>query len=296
MQFFLTSIKIHPKEYLFKGLNDLMGIEGMEQGVKRVPAVVQALAILRFLAAEPGGHGVTAIARALSISPSSCFNILKTLVLEQFAEFDPETKRYALGYEAVVLARTATDPDNAWQLAKAEVRRLARRFGATVSMWRLVAGRRVVLLGHVEGGQGTRVDLAPGQRLPQLIGAVGRCVAASLNLSEPVLKSRFEELRWDSAPSFHAYLADVAQARRIGWAADRDNHVQGVTSVAAGIDDMSGELRYCLVVSMLSGRVADAGLADIGSALADVAAQLGSRMFGTAAFSPYDAPLPEERG
>ena len=50
-----------------------------------VGSVVQALAILRHLSEASKPLGVTAVARALGISPSSCFNLLKTLVAEDFA-------------------------------------------------------------------------------------------------------------------------------------------------------------------------------------------------------------------
>src|SRR3546814_9732494 len=43
------------------------------------------------------GQGVNAIARATNLSPSTCFGILKTLVGEEFAEFDPGSKHYRLG-------------------------------------------------------------------------------------------------------------------------------------------------------------------------------------------------------
>src|SRR3546814_13394115 len=61
-----------------------------------VAAVVNAITILRYLAGHEG-QGVNAIARATNLSPSTCFGILKTLVREEFAEFDPGSKHYRLG-------------------------------------------------------------------------------------------------------------------------------------------------------------------------------------------------------
>src|SRR3546814_1822672 len=61
-----------------------------------VAAVVNAVTILRHLAAHPG-QGVNAIARATGLSPSTCFGILKTLVDEHFVELDPDSKFYRLG-------------------------------------------------------------------------------------------------------------------------------------------------------------------------------------------------------
>src|SRR3546814_18424214 len=61
-----------------------------------VAAVVNAITILRYLAGH-AGQGVNAIARATNLSPSTCFGILKTLVGEEFEEFDSGSKHYRLG-------------------------------------------------------------------------------------------------------------------------------------------------------------------------------------------------------
>lgn len=62
-----------------------------------VGSVVQALSVLRHIARTREPQGVTAIARALGLNPSSTFNILRTLVAEGFVERDDATKTYILG-------------------------------------------------------------------------------------------------------------------------------------------------------------------------------------------------------
>src|SRR3546814_19278248 len=62
-----------------------------------VGAVVNAAAILRHLGASEEPQGVTAIAQALSLSASSCFNILRTLAAEDLVELYSRRKLYSLG-------------------------------------------------------------------------------------------------------------------------------------------------------------------------------------------------------
>ncbi len=64
---------------------------------KDVGAVVNAIQILRHLAHADGPQGVAAIARATGISPSSAFNILRTLSNERLTSFDDAGKTYQLG-------------------------------------------------------------------------------------------------------------------------------------------------------------------------------------------------------
>src|SRR3546814_130749 len=71
---------------------------------KLVPALVNAMQILRFINHCDEPPGVSHIAQALGINPSTCFNILKTLVHERLLMFDPTSKRYTLGLGIVELA------------------------------------------------------------------------------------------------------------------------------------------------------------------------------------------------
>jgi hypothetical protein len=74
---------------------------------QRSPAVSQAARILRCLSTAPAPLGVSAVARELGLSPSSCFNILRTLVAEGLLAFDPVAKTYSLGLGLVEIASSA---------------------------------------------------------------------------------------------------------------------------------------------------------------------------------------------
>src|SRR3546814_2052282 len=78
-----------------------------------VGAVVNAAAILRHLGASEEPQGVTAIAQALSLSASSCFNILRTLAAEDLVEFDSRRKLYSLGlglYDIACQSLSSSEP------------------------------------------------------------------------------------------------------------------------------------------------------------------------------------------
>ena len=244
------------------------------------PSVSHALAILRHLAAERRGEGVTAIARAVGLSPSSAFNILKTLSAEGFAEFDPATKSYSIGEAAIEIARTALDPANAFQRVRADIARIARQQNATTSLWRVTGNERLVLLVHADSGEGTRIDLSPGQRLPLLAGAGGRCVAAGLHLDDSRLEAAFRKLRWDSPPDWRQWRADVRQAQATGWAIDSDHSIRGVASVAAAIRDHGGAARFSLTCTFFSAQTDQERLEAIGGVLVRESAALAIRLFG----------------
>src|SRR5580698_2920733 len=119
----------------------------------RVNFVANALAVLRYLAANERPEGVSTIARVTEISPSSCFNILKTLVTEDFAQFDIERKTYTLGPAAVDLAIAALDPEAGFVRVRSVLEELARGHRVTVGLWRRTSAERLTLIGAVESGE-----------------------------------------------------------------------------------------------------------------------------------------------
>lgn len=160
----------------------------------RIGTVASTIAILRLLASEQQPLGVNAIARRLSLTPSSCFNILKTLCAEQILEFDEDGKTYLLASGMIGIARRALDPDGAFELIRSRVEMLAEGWSLTAGLWRNVGRRRIMLVGYAVGSVTMRIHLTVGQRLPLLIGATGRCIAAYENWSRAAIEAEYATL------------------------------------------------------------------------------------------------------
>lgn len=233
----------------------------------KVGSVTQAIAVLRYLAANPAPRGVNTIARDLKISPSSCFNLLKTLVAEDFIDFDPTAKTYTLGIGPVALARRALDPESAFSLLRPDLERLADRHNVAVSLWRLTRKERFVLLGFADNEMATRIHLTVGQRLPMLGGANGRCAAAFGGLGQAEIGDRFAVVHWRQPMSLETFLAESAITRDRGWAVDNGVFLPGVTTVSAPVLDDTGKLKFCLSAIMFHGQYAAEKLAKIGNDL-----------------------------
>ncbi|WP_242123911.1 IclR family transcriptional regulator [Sphingobium sp. Sx8-8] len=244
-----------------------------------VNSVVQAISILRHLGTLPEGAGVNAIARAVGIGPSSCFNVLRTLVGEDLAIFDPATKRYTLGLGAVDLARRALGGDAMVRAARAPMDALAEEHDAAVGLWRYT-GSRLVLVALAESASATRIHLVVGQRQPGSAGATGRAMLAAHGLSDAEIVEAYEGVRWHSAPGASTFLAQVRRAAELGWALDLGNANHGIASVASAIADRGASPRFVLSASIFDGREDAAGMARIGQALRAAALGLGKFAHG----------------
>lgn len=235
----------------------------------KVRSVSNALAVLRRLAESTHRpEGVSAIARNVNMSPSSCFNILKTLTAEGFVLFDSEMKTYTLGAGAVDLAVAALDPEADFPRTRHILEGIARDFGVTCGLWHRV-GDRLILLGAVEGQEITRIRFSAGVRIPSRIGAMGRCIAAFDGIAEDEIARYLPTLKWDSPPKLKRYLTEVKTAAVNGFAIDEGNFFHGVSSVAAPIIGREGTVTHCMAATTFKGRYDVEGLRTLGRVLID---------------------------
>jgi DNA-binding IclR family transcriptional regulator len=119
-----------------------------------------------------------------------------------------------------------------------------------------------------------RLDLAVTQRMPLLLGAVGRAAAAGLDIDDQELRRQFRRLRWAGTIDAGRYLAEVKDARRTGYGVDRETLYNGIVAIAAIITDETGRPAYGISAIELANRIDDVEIAEVGERLAATAASL----------------------
>jgi DNA-binding IclR family transcriptional regulator len=244
--------------------------DGEPQGKgKLVGAVVQTVALLRVLAASDEPLGVSAAARAAQVNTSTAFNVLRTLTAEGMTIFDEATKTYRLGSGLFELAKRLLT-GNVADLLRAELPRLAAETGRLIALWEVVDDR-VVLIDRALVNRPVRLDLAVTQRMPLMLGAVGRAAAAQLKLSDADLRRGFKALRWSGQIDATQYIAEVRTAREKGYGVDRDTLYSGIVAIAAIVTDDHGRPAYGLSAIDLSNNIDDRQVSAVGEALAAVA-------------------------
>lgn len=234
-----------------------------------VRSVASAFSILRMLA-ESGAATLTAIGQELGLSPSSCLNLLRTLVDQGAIEREGGSKRYRLSAEWAAAGLFTAGQDQAViDRLRPVMTQLAREFSATIGLWKVSPGRRLRLIAHAICETPMRIQLADGQRQPLGGGAVGRALAARQRVGDAELARRYSEVRWQAALPLSSYLDEVALAARLGYAIDNGAAFAGVCSVAAALDADSPSM--VLSASIFAGSRSEAEVEAIGSALAAAA-------------------------
>lgn len=216
----------------------------------RAPAVSRAIGILKVLGESHQPLGVNAIARAIDAVPSSCLHILRALVEEDMVHVDLRTKQYSLGLGLLKLARDMTGRSPFARAVQPELERIAREFPVTATAVELDRRDRLVVVALAQAPTLWRLQVGLGARVPALISATGRCVAAFSGLDNAALASRFSRLKWDNPPEFETWLAEVDLARRTGIAVDVGQYTAGLTVVAAMLPPQGDERQSISVVGL----------------------------------------------
>lgn len=230
-----------------------------------VRSVSQAFAILRLLG-DAGALTLSDIGRSVGLSPSSCLNLLKTLVAEGAVERGAVTKRYRL--TSVWQAADALRDSAGARLvdrAPSPMAAFAQDTEAAVGLWKIVSRDRMQLAVRAESDAGMRLSLADDQRQPLGGGAAGRAIAAAQAVSEAELARRYAPVRWQAELPFEAYAQQVRDAAATGFAIDRGYTHRGVCTVAAGIAGIAPG--FCLSASIVAGSRSEAEIEALGRAL-----------------------------
>ena len=250
----------------------------------KAPAISRAAAVLRLLGKRGTAMGVQAIARELGLVPSTCLYVLRALVAEELVSFDPDTKRYALDAGVLTLARQWLRRDKFSDLAQPALDRIAREFGLTTLGVQMFGLDRIIVTAMSQSGEAFQLSTQVGSRFPALVSATGRCIAAFGNYSDADLRPRFDALRWDEAPSWEEWKAQVAEARETGIAVDAGHYISGVTVIAApvwknGRED-GGKPSHALVAIGIGSAMRGEALPRLKDALLNAARMLSGQMSG----------------
>lgn len=230
-----------------------------------VRSVSQAFAILRLLG-DTGALTLSDIGRSVGLSPSSCLNLLKTLVSEGAIEREGASKRYRLTtpWQAAEALRDSAGARLA-DRALPRMAAFAQNSEAAVGLWKIVSRDRMQLVVRAESDAGMRLSLADDQRQPLGSGAAGRAIAAVQGVDPSELARRYAPVRWQADLPFDIYARQVDEAAVRGFAVDQGYTHRGVWTVAVGIAGIAPG--YCLSASIVAGSRSEAEIGALGAAL-----------------------------
>lgn len=246
----------------------------------KAPAISRAAAVLRLLGKSDAPLNLQSIASQLELVPSTCLNILRALVAEEFVAFDSDSKRYSLEAGVLTLARQWLRRSAFNDLAQPVLDRISRDRDITMLGVNIVGLEHIVVVAASQASNNLQISAQIGTRFPALLSATGRCIAAYGGYRQEEIKNRFDTLRWDDPPSWETWQRQVNETRERGYAVDAGNYIAGVTVLAAPVWNAAGKLRHALVGLGISSAVERRGLSELETDLLAAAKSLSQQLSG----------------
>lgn len=219
---------------------------------KPVGAILAGLSVLRYMAAAASPLPLSRITRDLGLNPSTCLNILRTLANENYITFDPQSKLYSMGVGVLELVSGALAQGGDMRAVRAVTDLISSAEGVTVTLWRRMQRDRIMLVLESLPSGNMSIKMNVGQRLPLLVGAAGRLMAAYSSLSEEELGVQYQQIRLGHRQTFREYMEEVELARVRGWATDEGHYTVGAASVAVPVLNERGEAIYAFTATMFA--------------------------------------------
>jgi DNA-binding IclR family transcriptional regulator len=225
---------------------------GMQLSYKPVGAIVAGLSVLRYLASTHSPVPLSRITKDLRLNPSTCLNILRTLIAEDYVVFDSRSKLYAMGLGVLELLGGAVAEGSDLRAVRALTDSISSAQSVTVTLWRRVRRDRIMLVLESLPAGTLSLKMNVGQRLPLLVGAAGRLMAAFSDLTEAELSEQYDSVRLARPMSFASFMAEVAAARDGRMALDIGRYVTGAATIAVPVLDHREHAAFVFSATMFA--------------------------------------------
>ena len=204
--------------------------------------LAKGLAVLDWLARQPGGSRVVDVARAHGLARSNAHRTLQTLVECGWAVQNTSDSHYRPSlrlFELGTLVEAATDTR---ALVRPHLAALAQASGETIHLT-VLEGAQIVYLDKFDSPLPVAAYSRIGGRAPAHCVASGKALLAALAHEPDRLRQLLGELQAHTPHSItehHALLADLQRTRIRGWAENREEWRLGVCGVGAPVFDARG--------------------------------------------------------
>ena len=247
--------------------------------MESLSTVEKAVELLYHLHESEAPQGVTAIGRALGLPKSSAHRLLTALSRRGLVEQDGRG-RYGPGIGLVALGLGALEREPVVAAARPVLEQEADALGETFFLVGSRAGRLVVL-DKAEGSGFLRAAPRVGSSVPVHATASGKlflAFAPELVAPPPEALERFTPRTFADAA---ALAREVAQARRRGWAMNREEWIPGLSVLAAPIRVAAGaRLAAVVAVAAPAPRMRSLGETEVAKRTLAAAARIAARLEG----------------
>src|SRR5712692_153325 len=244
-----------------------------------VPAVDRAARLLEVLESGRRPMTISELARELEINKGTMRDLLETLRAHGLLERDEGRKQYRLGPRLARLGMAALGQLDLASVARPYLVDLAQEINGAVLLV-VPHGDRATIVDKVDGGRvAVEVSATVGRRIRLAAGALGKIFLATVDDAARALY--LADLTHPTARTITDpvdYTAEIAAARRQGYATDDEEYLAGVRATAAPVIDARGRVVAAVLVLGLTGTLRVEDLPRVGAACGRVARAISAAL------------------
>ena len=224
---------------------------------------------------------VNQVARDMGLSRSTVHRMLATLSHHQFVEQDELSRAYKPGPALVDIGLSVVSKIEIRAISHTALLNLRDLTGETVHLGIMRGDTSVLFLDGVESDQIVRTGSRVGRILPAHATATGKVLLAERTdeqIAALYPSGVLEAPTPRSLTSLGELLEEIAEVRRLGYAANHGESEADVAAVAAAVRDQRGHVRCALVTTAPLSRADDAWVKTTAATVMRVARELGARI------------------
>ena len=245
-----------------------------------VQTLDRALKIIELLALHGEGFGVTEIGQRVGLHKSTVHRILSHLVSQGYIEKDEARPVYTLGLKFIELASLRLNQVEIKTEAGPYLRRLAATLDQSVHL-AILADTEAVYIEKIEPRAHLRMYSQIGKRIPLHCSALGKCLVsdwAPADLAALASRLTYQGFTPTTRTTAGAFLAEVADARRRGWALDDEEHESGIRCIGAPVRDFTGKVVAAISASGTVGVITPDPQAQVSDLVVEAARAISRRL------------------
>ena len=244
-----------------------------------VGSVEKAISLLKILGDGSPEAGVTELARRMKVHKSTVSRLLATLERQGLVERNPDTEKFRLGFELVRLAGQVSRHGELVELARPALDALSAATGETINL-ALPDGEQVINIFQISSRHLVKDTNWAGRRTPYHCSANGKALLAGLPEAEAArrLPARLERYTPNTVVDRASLLAQLAQARALGYATAIEELEVGLVAISAPVRDSAGTTIAAVAVSGPAYRIPAGRVAELGRHVVRAADEISMRL------------------
>ena len=247
-----------------------------------VPAVENAFKILNLLSLkEYYKSNLSEIAKALSLTPTTCYRILQQLEELLVVRYDESSKRYSLGPYMAILGDRAKENLFDVSIIIPYLENLSEKTGLTSLLVNRVGKTRSTFIAKVEG-QDFGINAIVGKYFSVVDGSYGKCFLAHMDEAEAEELLRMNNGRRKlSEQDIQEIMNELPIIREKGYATTFGEYVKGICGIAAPIYSVGANVEMVIALLGLTAQYDEHGLLEEeGKMLRKVADEISLKLSG----------------